>query len=459
MSKQKIWGGRFDKPTNSLMEIFSSSIHFDSRLFDADIAVNKAWAEALQDIGVYKAAEVKKVHRALDQISTDYHHNSLPFQASDEDIHSFVERQLTERLGELGRRIHTGRSRNDQVATDVRIWLRQELCVLIDAVKILQGELVALAEKHTVTVLAGQTHFRQAQPVSFAHYLLSFFFQLQRDRERLQQAGKRCNRMPLGSGAVAGAAYAIDRKKLAQSLSFDAPTDNSIDATADRDFITEAIFSCAQIMVHLSRLAEDWIVWSSEPFRFIDIDQAFATGSSMMPQKKNPDSLELVRGKSARVVGHLTSLLTLMKGIPTAYVRDLQEDKEPLFDTIVQTMMSILIVNGVVKTCRVDAEKMRHAIEPALYATDIADYLVMKGLPFRQAHEITGIIVGNAEAENIPLNELPLQRYKTYCKYFDEEIYKIFDPIASLQKRNLEGGTGALSVKKQIRNAKKYLKA
>jgi argininosuccinate lyase len=458
MEESKIWSGRFDKPTEKLMEVYSSSIHFDKILFHADIAVNKAWAQALQEVGIYTTAEADEVISALEQVQKDYDEQKLTFSSADEDIHSANERWLTERLGELGARIHTGRSRNDQVATDVRLWLREEILRLENAVKTLQQTIIDLSTEHITTVLAGQTHMRQAQPISFSHYLLSFFFQLQRNRERLKQAFIRCNRMPLGSGAVAGAAFPIDRYKLARRLGFDAPSENSIDATSDRDFIIEAVQCCAFIMVHLSRLAEDWNIWSSEPFRYLEIDQAYATGSSMMPQKKNPDSLELVRGKTARVVGHLTGLFILLKGIPTAYVRDLQEDKEPLFDSLEQTRLSLLVMDGVLRSSRIFPEKMVKAIDPALYATDLADYLVKKRLPFRQAHSLVGKIIADAETAGIALNKIVLEKFQQYSRLFEADVYKLFDPVASIQKRNIYGGTGMESVKNQLAIAKDYLK-
>ena len=290
---KKIWSGRFTKETESVMVRYSYSIDFDKKLFDADIQVNKAWAQALAKVGVYNPDEVKKVLKALDLIQQEFKANQLEFSNTDEDIHSANERWLTERLGELGARIHTGRSRNDQVVTDYRVFLRNEISELGQAIRSLQKVIIELAENNIETVLPGFTHLRQAQPISFAHYLLALFFQVQRDYERLEQAYSRCNKMPLGSGALAGAAFSVDREELAKTLGFDEPSENSIDATSDRDFVLELAFICSQVMLHLSRIAEDFIIYSSEGFRFIEIDQAYSTGSSMMPQKRNPDSLEL----------------------------------------------------------------------------------------------------------------------------------------------------------------------
>ena len=457
MSEEKIWSGRFEAGTDTLMEKFSVSIHYDQKLFDADIAVNKAWSRALVSVGVYNNEEADTICSTLDEMQQEFHAGGLAFPDGVEDIHSANERWLTDRLGDLGARIHTGRSRNDQVVTDFRIYLRNENRALQNAIKALQDGLVQSAKGHVDTIFPGQTHLRQAQPVSFAHYLLALFFQLQRDRERLKQLYKRCNKMPLGAGALAGAAFEIDRDKLAQELEFDAPTENSYDATSDRDFVTELLFGCSQIMVHLSRIAEDLIIWSSEGYRFVEVDEKYATGSSMMPQKRNPDSLELIRGKTARVIGDQMIVLTLLKGAPTAYVRDLQEDKEPAFDALQQTIQSVQLFEGVVRTLQVNAEKMIDALDPALYATDLADYLVRKGMPFRAAHSVVGSIVAFSERENIPLNEVSLESMLHYSELFDDTVFDLFNPTASLQKRNIQGGSGKKSVLQQIKTAELLL--
>jgi len=456
-SQSKIWSGRFSKQADEEMEKFSSSIHFDKKLFDADIRVNKEWALSLAEIGIYTHEEAERVAMTLQQIQADYYAGKLSFAKSDEDIHSANERWLTERLGDVGAKIHTGRSRNDQVVTDLRIYLREKGAEFEQALLDLQFAFLDLAEKNVTTVLPGQTHLRQAQPISLAHYLLSFFYQLQRDRKRHEQTVSRLNKCPLGSGAIAGAAFAIDRHDLAKRLGFDAPLENSYDATADRDFVNDVHHDCAQVMLHLSRLAEDFIIWSSEPFRYLEIDELYATGSSMMPQKKNPDSLELLRGKTARVIGNHTAGLTLMKGIPTAYVRDLQEDKEPLFDSVEQTLQSVRITTGVIKTVRINGERMLASLGPALYATDLADYLVRKGIPFRKSHAIVGKIVALAEARGVSLIELSLDDYQLNSGLFENDVFELFDPIKSLEKRNLYGGTGPSSVRKQIEKAKELL--
>ncbi len=457
MAADKIWSGRFDSKTDALMEQFSVSLPFDQKLFDADIQVNKAWARALVKVGVYTTQEAEYVRAELDHIREAFHSGKLEFPQGVEDIHSANEAWLTERLGDVGAKIHTGRSRNDQVVTDLKIYLREKNLELQQVLFELQSTLENSAEQHIETVFPGHTHLQQAQPVSLAHYWLAFFFQLQRDRERLKQAYKRCNVMPLGAGAIGGAAFEIDRFALAQELGFENPTENSYDATSDRDVVIEHLYICAQMMIHASRIAEDLIIWSCEGFRFVQVFQSYATGSSMMPQKRNPDSLELIRGKSARIVGNLTAGLTLLKGVPTAYVRDLQEDKEPLFDSLEQTLSSIKIMNGVIRTLSVNKQRMADALDPALYATDLADYLVRKGLPFRTSHHVVGRIVTEAERNAIPLSDVKLKTMRKHSELFEADVFDLFDPIKSLQKRDIFGGTGPRSVHYQLDLAKHLL--
>jgi len=452
----KLWSGRFKEQTDPLMEKFSASLLFDQKLFDADIAVNKSWARALVQPGIYTTEEADKVCTALDEIQQDYHAGLLTFPDV-EDIHSATELWLTERTGDVGARIHTGRSRNDQVVTDLRLYISKESRALVNALTALATLLVEKAEMYVETVFPGQTHVRQAQPISFAHYLMALVFQLLRDRDRMYQSLQRCNSLPLGSGAIAGAAFDIDRQALAVSLGFDSVLENSYDATSDRDIVNEVLYICAQIMLHLSRVAEDFIFWSSEAYQFIGIHPTYATGSSMMPQKRNPDSLELIRGKTARVIGNQVTGLTLLKGIPTAYVRDLQEDKLPLFDSLEQTVSSVQIFEGVIRTLEVHADNMLLSLELDLYATDLADYLVRKGMPFRQAHSLVGKIVMQAEDTYKTLEELSLEDYKTHSDLFEKDLFELFDPLLSLQKRNITGGTGPLSVEKQIQCAKDRL--
>ena len=455
--REKTWSGRFTQPTDPLMEQFSHSIQFDRRLFKADIEVNKAWAKALGRIGIYNGQELETVINALEEIDTEYHRGQLQIKTGDEDIHSANERWLTEKTGELGQRIHTGRSRNDQVVTDLRYYLRQEIDRIVDSIKALQGELIVVAENNIETVLPGYTHLRQAQPISLSHYTMAIFFQMQRDKVRLAEARKRVNVLGLGSGALAGAAFPVDRKFLAEQLGFEDISENSIDATSDRDFVFEVLSACSIIMVHLSRFCEDFIAWSSEAYGFVEIDQAFSTGSSMMPQKRNPDSLELIRGKSARVIGNQLKLLVLLKGLPPAYSRDLQEDKEPVFDTIDQTKMSLDIFKAVVQTMKINQEKMKGSLTQSLYATDLADYLVKRGIPFRNAHAIVGKIVSWIEQGNKKFSELTLDEFKQYSPVFEKSVYQLFHPGYSLQLRNILGGTGGKSIRYQVKRAKKLL--
>ncbi|MBN1540721.1 argininosuccinate lyase [candidate division KSB1 bacterium] len=452
-----IWSGRFSKPTARDMQEFSASLPFDRRLFDADIRVNRAWAKALRESGIYSDDEYRQVDRTLESLLSEHRDGTFPFDPSDEDIHSANERRLTEILGAVGARIHTGRSRNDQVVTDFKVYIRDHLDELSGHVQALQAALLTLAEQHVHTLLPGYTHVRQAQPISFAHYLLAFFFQLDRDRSKIIDWRTHHNRCPLGSGALAGSAFDIDRQALAADLGFAAASENSIDATSDRDFVIDCTGLCVQIMLHISRLAEDWIYWSSEAYGFLSVDQMYATGSSMMPQKMNPDSLELVRGKTARVIGMHSTLLNLLKGLPMAYARDLQEDKEPLFDTLHQTALAVRIVTGVVQTIHVHTEKMRQTLDPALYATDIADYLVRKGLPFRQAHEIVGRIVAYSEETGQSLDSLSADEFVQFHSCFDPDVLDLFDPQHSIALRNLFGGTGPVSVRQQIELAKQML--
>ena len=459
MMAKKIWSGRFEVAADPLMEQFSHSLDIDRRLFDADIAVNKAWARALVEAGIYTVDEAERVRAALDRIRHAVNSKKRIFPDGVEDVHSANEHLLTEELGDLGARIHTGRSRNDQVVTDLRIFMREKIAALRSALRALQIGVVEQAEAHKETIFPGQTHMQQAQPVSWAHYLMALFFQMQRNDERLGQLAQRVNKMPLGSGAIAGSAFVVDREALARELGFDAPTENSYDATSDRDVVQEAEYVCAQIMIHLSRIAEDLIIWSSEAYRFVRVAEQYATGSSMMPQKRNPDALELIRGKAARVIGNLVSGMTLMKGAPTAYVRDLQEDKPPLFDSFEQTLNSVTLFDRVLRTLTVNREVMHNALDPALYATDLADYLVQKGLPFRAAHEVVGGLVRLAEQRGVTLRELSLSDYQNGSPLFEGDLFELFDPRASVNKRNILGGTGVESVQKQIKDAKKIMSA
>jgi argininosuccinate lyase len=360
-------------------------------------------------------------------------------------------------VGEVAGKLHTGRSRNDQVATDLRLLLLGEMAGLGEALLGLQRAIIEQAETHLDVVMPGYTHLQQAQPVLFSHWLMAFFWKLQRDRERLADAARRARVCPLGAGALAGNPFEIDRPALAAALGFDVVSENSIDAVNDRDYVVEFLAWAALTQVHLGNLAEDLIIWSSREFGFVEIDDAYATGSSLMPQKKNPDSLELMRGKSGRVIGHLTGLLTTLKGLPTAYNKDLQEDKEALFDTVDTLKMELAIAAGVVRTLRVNGDRMEAALDDGVLATDLADYLVRKGVPFRQSHHLVGQAVRRAEGLGVGLKELTLEVYQAIHPAFGEDVYEVFDFIRSVEARAVEGGTATTAVRVQISRAKQRL--
>jgi argininosuccinate lyase len=393
----------------------------------------------------------------LEQMHAEFDAGTFEIEAGDEDIHTAVERRLGELVGEVAGKLHTGRSRNDQVATDLRLTLLSEMATLREALLDLQRAIIEQAEAHMSVVMPGYTHLQQAQPVLFSHWVMAFFWKLQRDRERLEGVAKRARVCPLGAGALAGNPFGIDRKALAAALGFEAISENSIDAVNDRDSVVEFLAWAALLQVHLSNLAEDLIIWASREFGFVEIDDAYATGSSLMPQKKNPDSLELIRGKSGRVIGHLTGLLTTLKGLPTAYNKDLQEDKEPLFDTIETLKMELGVAAGVVRTLKVHADQMEDALDDGMLSTDLADYLVRRDVPFRQSHHLVGQAVLRAEALGVPLKELDLKEYQAIHPAFAEDVYDVFDFVRSVEARAVEGGTAPSAVRAQIRAAKERM--
>lgn len=458
ISWKKVWSGRFEKATDSLMERFNQSISFDIRLWEADIRMNIAWAKALKRIGIFVPGELKLALDGLHKIHNEFAKKEFNFSPHDEDIHTAIERRLTELIGPVGAKIHTGRSRNDQVVTDVRIFCKKAAENIISAIQILQKSLVTIAEKNLTCIMPGYTHLQQAQPVLFSHYLLSLFFALQRDAERLHDCLKRIDVLPLGSGALAGSAFPIDRQFLAKELGFSRISDNSIDAISDRDFILELVDSLAFIQIHLSRYCEDFINWSSEEFGFIEIDEAWSTGSSMMPQKKNPDSLELIRGKTAQLIGHQTQLHTLLKGLSLTYTKDLQEDKEALFNAFDTVADALTVFTGVISSMKIKPDVMRSKMNDALFATDIADYLVKKGLAFRESHRIVGELVKLSIESKCDLSMLPIETYKRLVPLFENDVYEIFDWEHSINLRNIDGGTGKDSVRRQIKIAKHILK-
>jgi argininosuccinate lyase len=452
-----LWGGRFEAQTDELMRRFGDSIGFDKRMYAADIRGSIAYATALARAGLITEEERDQLVDGLKQVRAEFDTGTFQVQPSDEDIHTAVERRLGELVGPLAGRLHTGRSRNDQVATDLRLYLLDEIAALREALLELQAAIVEQAEAHLDVIMPGYTHVQQAQPVLFSHWLMSFFWKLQRDRERLDDATKRARVCPLGAGALAGNPFNVDRRALAAELGFDAVTQNSMDAVSDRDYVVEFLAWAALVQVHLSNLAEDLIVWASREFGFVEVAEAYATGSSIMPQKKNPDSLELLRGKTGRVVGHLTGLLTTLKGLPSSYNKDLQEDKEALFDVIDTLRLELPIAAGVIRTLTVNVERMAAALDDGLLATDLADYLVRNGVPFRESHHLVGQAVRRAEALGVSLQELDLDDYQAIHPAFTGDMYEVFDFERSVEARDTEGGTAPSAVSVQIERARELL--
>ncbi|HEY0733403.1 MAG TPA: argininosuccinate lyase [Herpetosiphonaceae bacterium] len=450
----KLWGGRFEGQTSELMEQFNASIGFDWRLYEADIEGSVAYAEALADAGLITNDERDQLQRGLGQVLEEFGNGQFELRLSDEDIHTAVERRLHELIGPVAGKLHTGRSRNDQVATDLRIYARMAIKRIDESLCEVQRALLAQAEAHQQALMPGYTHLQRAQPVTVAHWLLSHFWPLQRDRQRLQDCRTRINVLPLGAGALGGNAFGIDQESLAQVLGFDSVELNSMDAVGDRDFVAELLFAGALIGTHLSRLAEDLIIYSSAEFGFVTLADAYSTGSSLMPQKKNPDSLELTRGKSGRLIGNLVGLMTVLKGLPSTYNKDLQEDKEGLFDTIDTLLMTLSVVAGVIGTLQINTERMRAALDDSLLATDIANELVRLGVPFREAHGMVGQLVRAAETQRVALRELPIETVRATHEGLVDSWLHIFDPARSVEQRQSSGGTAAQSLAKQLAAAR-----
>lgn len=453
----KLWGGRFEGQTSELMEQFNASISFDWRLYEADIEGSVAYAEALADVGLIAQDERDQIQRGLGQILEEFSTGRFELRLSDEDIHTAVERRLHELVGSVAGKLHTGRSRNDQVATDLRIYARTAITQIDELLVEAQRALIAQAETHQATLMPGYTHLQRAQPVPVAQWLLSHFWPLQRDRERLIDCGRRLNFLPLGAGALAGNPFPIDRALLAQVLGFDGATPNSMDAVGDRDFVAELLFAGALIGTHLSRLAEDLIIFSSAEFGFVTLDDAYATGSSIMPQKKNPDSLELTRGKAGRLIGNLTGLLVVLKGLPSTYNKDLQEDKEGLFDTVDTLTLTLPVVANVLATLLIHTERMHAALDDTLLATDIADELVRLGMPFREAHGIVGQLVRAAETQRVALRDLAQSTVAGAHPGLAERWTTLFDVQRSVQQRTVAGGTAAEALAEQLTQARSCL--
>lgn len=456
-SSLMLWGSRFDRQPDELFARFQNSFPFDWRMYDADIRGSIAYAQALARVGILTDDEVRDLERGLKQVREEFARGAFETKPEDEDIHTAVERRLHELIGDAAHKLHTGRSRNDQVATDTRLYVMDAIARVDSAIRDLLAAICHQAEQHLDTLMPGYTHVRRAQPILFSHYLLSFFWMLQRDRERFADTKKRSSVLPLGSGALAGNPFNIDREFLARELGFERASENSLDAVSDRDFIAEFLFSASLLQIHLSRLAEDVVYYSAPEFGFITLDDAYTTGSSIMPQKKNPDSMELVRGKTGRVIGDLTTLLVVLKGTPSTYAKDFQEDKEPLFDAVDTLEMTLPVVTGVIRTLRVNTGNLRAALDETMLATDLAEYLVRRGVPFRQAHHIIGALVKQAESRSIKLSALSLGDFRSTSDAFGEDVYAVFDFDASVRARNVFGGTAPRAVRAQLQLAKDSL--
>ena len=455
---QKMWAGRTSGETDRIADDFNSSIRFDSRMFRQDITGSMAHAAMLGAKGIITQSEAGQLIDGLQGILEDLESGKLRFDLSCEDIHMFVEQELTARIGEVGKKLHTARSRNDQVALDIRLTLRKEIGKIEEKIKELIGVICSKAEENEDTIMPGYTHLQRAQPITFAHHIMAYAAMLCRDLDRLADVKRRMNICPLGSGALAGTTYPLDRESVAKELGFDGITLNSLDGVSDRDFCMELAAALSIIMVHLSRFSEEIIMWCSWEFKFVELDDAFSTGSSIMPQKKNPDIAELVRGKSGRVFGDLTTLLTVMKGIALAYNKDMQEDKEAIFDAVDTVKMCLNAFTPMVDTMTVLKENMRNAAAKGfINATDCADYLVGKGLPFRDAYKATGELVALCIDKGLTLETLPLDEYKKICPLFDDEVYKAINLEKCVADRLVPGGPSKESVEKQIKEARKVI--
>jgi len=454
----KLWGGRFSEPTDAFVEAFTASVEFEQRMYRQDIEGSRAHARMLNKIEVLSAEDCEAILQGLDQVEQEISDGKFEWSVSREDVHMNIEARLTEIVGDAGKRLHTGRSRNDQVATDIRLYMREQIGFAIAEVRRLQQGMLELAEKEADTIMPGFTHLQVAQPVTFGHHILAWFEMMQRDASRLQDCAARMNVMPLGSAALAGTSYPLDRHYTAELLGFDDVSRNSLDGVSDRDFGIEFCAASALIMTHLSRFSEELVLWSSAQFAFINLPDRFCTGSSIMPQKKNPDVPELVRGKTGRVNGHLISLLTLMKSQPLAYNKDNQEDKEPLFDTIDTILGSLRAFADMIPAIEANRENMYKAAKQGFStATDLADYLVRKGLPFRDAHEVVGKAVALGVAEKKDLSEMTLQELQQFSDIITEDVFEVLTLEGSVAARNHIGGTAPDQVRQAIAEAKQRI--
>jgi argininosuccinate lyase len=459
-SSEKPWGGRFTESTDTFVEAFTASIGFDHRLYRQDIAGSIAHARMLAHSGIISESEAAKIVNGLEAIRLDIEHGNFAWSVALEDVHMNIEARLIDRIGETGKKLHTGRSRNDQVATDLRLYLREEIDILCSALTRLQSSLLKIAAGEADTILPGFTHLQVAMPVTFGHHMLAWIEMLERDYQRLQDCRQRVNIMPLGSAALAGTSFPIDRAYTARLLGFDTPAVNSLDAVSDRDFVIEFCSTAALAMVHLSRFSEELVLWSSAQFGFIELPDRFCTGSSIMPQKKNPDVPELVRGKSGRAIGNLVALLTLMKGQPLAYNKDNQEDKEPLFDSVDTLKGSLQVFADMMPALKVNRARMTEAARQGFAtATDLADYLVRKGIPFRDAHEIVGRAVLHGITNAKDLSDMTLEELRGFSPAIEEDVFQVLSPEGSIAARNHTGGTAPLQVRDAIAKTAERLAA
>jgi argininosuccinate lyase len=454
----KLWGGRFTKPTNQLVDEYNASITFDYQLAEFDISGSLAHVNMLGKCGILDQATVTKISDGLRTLRQRLANNELTFQISDEDIHMNIERHLHELIGDDAGKLHTGRSRNDQVALDLHLYLRHHLLQTVEQLTQFNQVLLTQATQHIDTIMPGYTHLQRAEPIRLAHHLLAYVAMFQRDIERLMDNWQRVNISPLGAGALAGSGVAVDRHYVAQLLHFDNLYSNSLDAVSDRDFVVEFLANASLIMLHFSKLSEEIILWSSQEFNFIQLDDAFCTGSSMMPQKKNPDVAELARGKSGRVIGSLMGLLTVLKSLPLAYNKDLQEDKQGLFDAIQTISQTLAVYTPMINSASFNVDHLRHAAENDFSnATQIANYLADKGIPFRKAHAITGQIVLHCLEKNILLHQLPLTHYQDFSEHFTDDIFQALDIVNVIEAHQAIGGTAKSAIQQQLKQATQQL--
>ncbi len=452
-----LWGGRFSEPSDEDLRRLNDSIGFDRALYAEDIAGSIAYARALAAAGVLATDEMKAIVAGLQQVLAEFDNDSFILLPADEDIHTAVERRLIELVGAVGGKLHTGRSRNDQVATDFRLWSMRAVDRLSSDLRQLQTALVSTAERHIDCVMPGYTHLQPAQPITAAHWLLSYFWMLERDADRLASARVRMAVCPLGAGALAGTPLSIDRHALANSLGFSGPSENSLDAVSDRDFVADLLYACALCATHLSRLAEDILIYSNPAFAFISLDDRYSTGSSLMPQKRNADPMELMRGKTGRLIGNLSGFLSTLKSLPSGYNKDLQEDKEALFDSLDALARLLPVMSASIRSLQINAQAMAAALTEDLLATDLADYLVRKGLPFRQAHHAVGMVVRRAGELSVELSALPLAELQVINPLFAPDVEAVFDFAQSVAQRRAFGGTAPTAVREQIALAKQRM--